>query len=141
MNQIIKEKIYRNLNESAFIRSVFILKLSELERQIAMNLILISYCEIQDSKNKNYNHWLTELKAHLSNIQEMKLKLKNSYEKRKKYIEYEMIESYELNTDRMINLYINELNKKENINIDIAKIRERYLFRLTEAINIMSTPI
>ena len=57
--------------------------------QIIENWCLVKYCTLYDNENKNKYHWKQELKAHLYNIYEMKIKGGNA--KTKYNLIYEII--------------------------------------------------
>lgn len=75
----IKEYIFDVIQEScifemAYDRKEIKKRVEALINQIIENWCLIKYCSLYDKTNTNKYHWKQELKAHLYNIYEMKIK-------------------------------------------------------------------
>lgn len=75
----IKEYILSVIQESyifemAYDRKEIRKRVESLTNQIIENWCLIKYCTLYDNENRNKNHWKQELRAHLYNIYEMKIK-------------------------------------------------------------------
>lgn len=75
----IKEYILDVIQESyifemAYNRKEIRKRVEALTNQIIENWCLIKYCSLYDKTNTNKNHWKQELRAHLYNIYEMKIK-------------------------------------------------------------------
>ena len=75
----IKEYILDVIQESyifemAYDRKELKKRVEALTNQIIENWCLIKYCTLYDNENRNKNHWKQELRAHLYNIYEMKIK-------------------------------------------------------------------
>lgn len=75
----IKEYILNVIQESyifemAYDRKKLRKRVEALTNQIIENWCLVTYCSLYDKNNTNKNHWKKELKAHLYNIYEMKIK-------------------------------------------------------------------
>ena len=75
----IKEYILGVIQESyifemAYDRKEIRKRVEALTNQIIENWCLVTYCSLYDKNNTNKNYWKQELKAHLYNIYEMKIK-------------------------------------------------------------------
>lgn len=88
-----------------------------LINQIIENWCLVKYCTLYDNENRNKYHWKQELKTHLYNIYEMKIKGGNA--KTKYNLISEIIyDKKEITTSSKIASIIRIKFRKENIIID-----------------------
>lgn len=83
LKRIIKEIIREELQnylicEMAYSLKEYKEKADNLIPQIVENWCLIRYATLSNSYNDVKNHWKTELKSHMNNIRQMKLKTNNS---------------------------------------------------------------
>ena len=53
------------------------------------NWCLSKYCQIYDAQNKNYNHWIIELRAHMENIKSLNIKQGDKLKTLKKMLIYD----------------------------------------------------
>lgn len=117
----IKEYILNVIQESyifemAYDRKEIKKRVEGLINQIIENWCLIKYCSLYDNNNINKHHWKQELKAHLYNIYEMKLKGGNA--KTKNNLISEIIyDKKEITTSSKISSIIRIKFKTENISI------------------------
>lgn len=95
------EYIYKSsINEMAIKRGDFELRVWNAESQIIQNWCLVYWCDRypENSKAINRNHWANELKAHMNNIVNDKIK----GGKKNKVIEKVIIDDDELNDSNRI---------------------------------------
>jgi hypothetical protein len=95
------EYIYKSsINEMAIKRGDFELRVWNAESQIIQNWCLVYWCDrySENSKAINRNHWANELKAHMKNIVNDKIK----GGKKNKVIEKVIIDDDELNDSNRI---------------------------------------
>ena len=117
----IKEYILNVIQESyifemAYDRKEIKKRVEGLINQIIENWCLVKYCSLYDNNNINKHHWKQELKAHLYNIYEMKLKGGNA--KTKYNLISEIIyDKKEITTSSKISSIIRIKFRTENINI------------------------
>ena len=117
----IKEYILNVIQESyifemAYDRKEIKKRVEGLINQIIENWCLIKYCSLYDNNNINKHHWKQELKAHLYNIYEMKLKGGNV--KTKYNLISEIIyDKKEITTSSKISSIIRIKFRTENISI------------------------
>lgn len=117
----IKEYILNVIQESyifemAYDRKEIKKRVEGLINQIIENWCLIKYCSLYDNNNINKHHWKQELKAHLYNIYELKLKGGNA--KTKYNIISEIIyDKKEITTSSKISSIIRIKFRTENISI------------------------
>ena len=117
----IKEYILNVIQESyifemAYDRKEIKKRVEGLINQIIENWCLVKYCSLYDNNNINKHHWKQELKAHLYNIYEMKLKGGNA--KTKYNLISEIIyDKKEIKTSSKISSIIRIKFRTENINI------------------------
>lgn len=115
----IKEYILNVIQEScifemAYDRKEIKKRVEGLINQIIENWCLIKYCTLYDNENKNKYHWKQELKTHLYNIYEMKIKGGNA--KTKYNLISEIIyDKKEITTSSKISSIIRIKFRKENI--------------------------
>jgi hypothetical protein len=115
----IKEYILNVIQESyifemAYDRKEIKKRVEALINQIIENWCLITYCSLYDINNTNKYHWKQELKAHLYNIYEMKIKGGNA--KTKYNLISEIIyDKKEITTSSKISSIIRIKFRKENI--------------------------
>lgn len=115
----IKEYILNVIQESyifemAYDRKEIKKRVEALTNQIIENWCLIKYCSLYDKNNTNKYHWKQELKAHLYNIYEMKIKGGNA--KTKYNLISEIIYAKkEITTSSKISSIIRIKFRKENI--------------------------
>lgn len=118
----IKEYILDVIQESyifemAYDRKEIKKRVEGLVNQIIENWCLIKYCSLYDNNNTNKYHWKQELKAHLYDIYEMKIKGGNA--KTKYNLISEIIyDKKEITTSSKISSIIRIKFRKENIVID-----------------------
>lgn len=116
LKQLIKESIREVLNEMAMSRSDYIQRVLALLPQIAQNWCLCYFaCNLSDNPQHKalLQHWATELKSLLENLEDIKLKNGD----KKKTTDYALINAEDLNTN--INNIVNKIKyvfQKENIN-------------------------
>ena len=117
----IKEYILNVIQESYIFEMTYDRKeikkrVEGLINQIIENWCLIKYCSLYDNNNINKHHWKQELKAHLYNIYEMKLKGGNV--KTKYNLISEIIyDKKEITTSSKISSIIRIKFRTENISI------------------------
>lgn len=115
----IKEYILDVIQESyifemAYDRKEIKKRVEALTNQIIENWCLIKYCTLYDSNNRNKYHWKQELKAHLYNIYEMRIKGGNA--KTKYNLISEIIyDKKEITTSSKISSIIRIKFRKENM--------------------------
>lgn len=115
----IKEYILDVIQESyifemAYDRKEIKKRVEALTNQIIENWCLIKYCTLYDNENRNKYHWKQELKAHLYNIYEMKIKGGNA--KTKYNLISEIIyDKKEITTSLKISSIIRIKFRKENM--------------------------
>lgn len=103
--------------EMAYDRKEIKKRVEGLINQIIENWCLVKYCTLYDNENRNKYHWKQELKAHLYNIYEMKIKGGNA--KTKYNLISEIIyDKKEIITASKISSIIRIKFRKENIIID-----------------------
>ena len=81
LHKIISEEVNRVIPlilEYAVPRNKFVNDVYDLLQQICENWSLIRYSKLVGDGNINVNHWKSELKAHLKNIAQTKIKKNNS---------------------------------------------------------------
>lgn len=100
--------------EMAYNRKEIKKRVEALTNQIIENWCLIKYCSLYDKTNTNKYHWKQELKAHLYNIYEMKIKGGNA--KTKYNLISEIIyDKKEITTSSKISSIIRIKFRNENI--------------------------
>ena len=115
----IKEYILNVIQESyifemAYDRKEIKKRVEALTNQIIENWCLIKYCSLYDKTNTNKYHWKQELKTHLYNIYEMKIKGGNA--KTKYNLISEIIyDKKEITTSSKISSIIRIKFRKENV--------------------------
>lgn len=115
----IKEYILGVIQESyifemAYDRKEIRKRVEALTNQIIENWCLVTYCSLYDKNNTNKYHWKQELKAHLYNIYEMKIKGGNA--KTKYNLISEIIyDKKEITTSSKISSIIRIKFRKENM--------------------------
>ena len=115
----IKEYILDVIQESyvfemAYNRKEIKKRVEALINQIIENWCLIKYCSLYDKNNTNKYHWKQELKAHLYNIYEMKIKggdVKTKYN----LVSEIIYDKKEITTSSKISSIIRIKFRKENI--------------------------
>lgn len=115
----IKEYILDVIQESyvfemAYNRKEIKKRIEALINQIIENWCLIKYCSLYDKNNTNKYHWKQELKAHLYNIYEMKIKggdVKTKYN----LVSEIIYDKKEITTSSKISSIIRIKFRKENI--------------------------
>lgn len=117
----IKEYILDVIQESyifemAYDRKELKKRVEALTNQIIENWCLIKYCTLYDNENRNKNHWKQELRAHLYNIYEMKIKGGNATAKYNLISEI-IFDKREITTTNKISLIIRNKFRIENIPI------------------------
>ena len=140
----IKEYILDVIQESyifemAYDRKEIKKRVEGLVNQIIENWCLIKYCSLYDNNNTNKYHWKQELKAHLYDIYEMKIKGGNA--KTKYNLISEIIyDKKEITTSSKISSIIRIKFRKENIVIDndICDLCIENLNNIIELISIMN---
>lgn len=96
--ECIVEKLSKTrLFEMAFQRRVYMKTLFDLRLQLVENWALIRYCTLQESNEEYHNlidvsqtrnHWEKELRAHISNLYNMKLDVDKTQATEQELIEY-----------------------------------------------------
>lgn len=115
----IKEYILNVIQESyifemAYDRKEIKKRVEALTNQIIENWCLIKYCSLYDKTNTNKYHWKQELKTHLYNIYEMKIKGGNA--KTKYNLISEIIyDKKEITTSSKISSIIRIKFRQENV--------------------------
>ena len=137
----IKEYILGVIQESyifemAYDRKEIRKRVEALTNQIIENWCLVTYCSLYDKNNTNKNYWKQELKAHLYNIYEMKIKGGNA--KTKYNLISEIIyDKKEITTSSKITSIIRVKFRTENIIIynDICDLCIENLKHIIELIS------
>lgn len=137
----IKEYILDVIQEScifemAYDRKEIKKRVEGLINQIIENWYLIKYCTLYDDGNRNKYHWKQELKAHLYNIYEMKIKGGNSNTKYNLISEI-IYDKREITSSSKISSIIRIKCRKENINI-YNNICDLCIEELTSIIKLIS---
>ncbi len=125
--------------EMAYNRKEIKKRVEALINQIIENWCLIKYCSLYDKNNINKYHWKQELKAHLYNIYEMKIKGGDA--KTKYNLVSEIIyDKKEITTSSKISSIIRIKFRKENIIIhsDIYDICDSCIENLNYIITLIS---
>ena len=85
LHNIIREEIKKVIPlilEYAVPRNKFVNDTFDLLQQICENWCLVRYSKLLNDNNINVNHWKSELKAHLKNVSQTKIKKNNSVSSR-----------------------------------------------------------
>lgn len=77
LHEIVKKATIQVLNEMAVPIKFFKARVDGLRLQLVENWCLCKYCQLFDSNNENFTHWIGELKAHMDNIKSLNLKRGN----------------------------------------------------------------
>ena len=83
-----------------------------MRKQIAENWCLCKYCQMFDSQNINYNHWVKELKIYIDGLKYVNLK--NGIDKRKP-LKIVLVDYFDLNDENMIFRMIRSKFKREGL--------------------------
>lgn len=100
--------------EMAYNRKEIKKRVEALTNQIIENWCLIKYCSLYDKTNTNKYHWKQELKAHLYNIYEIKIKGGNAKTKYN-FISEIIYDKKEITTSSKISSIIRIKFRNENI--------------------------
>ena len=74
LKEIVKNATQQVLNEMAVTIKTYKARVDGLRLQLVENWCLCRYCQLFDKDNQFFNHWLTELKAHMNNIKSLNIK-------------------------------------------------------------------
>ena len=80
--------------------------------QLVENWCLCKYCQMFDSQNLNYNHWVKELKIYIDGLKYVNLK--NGIDKRKP-LKMALVDYFDLNDENMIFRMIRSKFKREGL--------------------------
>ena len=87
-------------------------KIENLRFQLVENWCLCKYCQMFDSQNLNYNHWVKELKIYIDVLKYVNLK--NGIDKRKP-LKMVLVDYFDLNDENMIFRMIRSKFKREGL--------------------------
>ena len=116
IDQLVNILSDNQLFEMAYNRRDYMNKLFSLTRQLLENWCLIRYCSITN-RGETKNHWKSELRAYLMQLNGMTVKLDKTKITRQQLIKYD-----EANKPNKIYNYIAQKFEKENIDIDSPEV-------------------
>ena len=133
LNELVKDATIQVLNEMALPIKLFKTRVDGLRLQLIQNWCLCKYCQLYCPENENFNHWVSELKAHMDNIKSLNVKKGNKLTILNKMF----IDDYDFNDVNTIYRIIVGKFKRENImdvNI-ISKISTCFANSINDFIN------
>lgn len=74
LNEVLKNATKEVLKEMAIPIKMFKTRIDGLRLQLVENWCLCRYCQLFAPNNVNFNHWTSELRAHVNNIKSLNLK-------------------------------------------------------------------
>ena len=87
-------------------------RIENLRFQLVENWCLCKYCQMFNSQNLNYNHWVKELKIYIDGLKYVNLK--NGIDKRKP-LKMVLVDYFDLNDENMIFRMIRSKFKREGL--------------------------
>ena len=112
----VNEQVIDPLLEMAIPLKNYKERVDGIRLQLVENWCLCKYCQIYDTQNKNYNHWIIELRAHMDNIKSLNIKQGDKLKTLKKMF----IDDYDFDDNNTIYRIIIGKFQRENItNINV----------------------
>jgi hypothetical protein len=121
LHRIIREEVNRVIPlilEYALPRNKFVDNTFDLLEKICQNWCLIRYSKLLGDNNVNVSHWKSELKAHMKNIAQTKIKKNNSTASRMSAISQAFDWSDLDKSERQVQRYIEDKFTKEGYKTD-----------------------
>ena len=119
LKEIINKSIKNVLNEMAVPLKAYKNRVDGLRFQLVENWCLCKWCQLFNSENENFAHWITELKACIDNLKF--LDIKNGIDKRKTLTRM-LVTDYDYNNVNMIERIVRGKFVRENITDNNQKI-------------------
>lgn len=94
-------------------------RVDELRFRLVENWCLCKWYQLFNSENKNFAHWITELKACINNLKF--LDIKNGIDKRRILVRM-LVNDYDYNSANMIERIVRGKFVRENINDNNQKV-------------------
>ena len=137
LHEVVKNVTMQLINEMAVPLKFFKNRVDGLRLQLVENWCLCKYCQMYNTDNENFNHWITELRAHMDNIKSLNLKRGNKLS----VLNQMLVEDYDfddLNT--VYRISIGKLNREGITNVNqISSVCKAFTTSIGDFVNALGT--
>ena len=112
----VNEQVANQLLEMAIPLKSYKERVDGVRLQLVDNWCLCKYCQTYDLQNRNYNHWITELRAHMDNIKSLNIKQGDKLKTLKKML----IDDYDFDdVETIYRIIIGKFQREKITNVNI----------------------